>query len=107
MAGSHPAHELLARFEAVLRDGTLQRKLHGALAPTITQCNSSVSRPPWAGVRIPGMRVVVMHVRDGKLAEVWLHVDDQYALDNFLNSLVNDGHDTNEPQPSGTRASCP
>jgi hypothetical protein len=33
-------------------------------------------------------RVAVMHVREGKFSEVWLHVDDQYALDKFLNSLV-------------------
>ena len=29
-----------------------------------------------------------MHVRDGKFSEAWLHVDDQYALDDFLNSLA-------------------
>jgi len=25
-----------------------------------------------------------MHVRDGKIAETWIHVDDQNALDEFL-----------------------
>jgi hypothetical protein len=29
-----------------------------------------------------------MHVRGGKFSEVWLHIDDQYGLDEFLNSLV-------------------
>ena len=32
--------------------------------------------------------VAVLHVRDGKFSECWIHVDDQYALDDFLNSLV-------------------
>jgi hypothetical protein len=33
-------------------------------------------------------RGVIMHTRDGKIAEVWVHVEDQYALDRFLNSLA-------------------
>jgi ketosteroid isomerase-like protein len=28
--------------------------------------------------------VVVMHIRDGKIAESWVHIDDQYGLDEFL-----------------------
>lgn len=28
--------------------------------------------------------VVVLHVRDGKFNEAWVHVDDPYALDDFL-----------------------
>jgi hypothetical protein len=32
--------------------------------------------------------VVVMHTRDGKISEVWLHIGDQHKLDEFLNSLA-------------------
>lgn len=28
-----------------------------------------------------------MHVRDGKISEAWVSIADQYALDEFLNSL--------------------
>jgi hypothetical protein len=32
--------------------------------------------------------VAVLHVREGRFCECWLHVDDQYSLDEFLNSLA-------------------
>jgi hypothetical protein len=32
--------------------------------------------------------VVVMHARDGKISEAWAMIGDQYALDEFLNSLA-------------------
>ena len=28
--------------------------------------------------------VVVLHARGGRFDEAWIHVDDQYALDEFL-----------------------
>ena len=88
MAGSHPIQEFLAKFQMVLKDGTLKRILHDALGTDghavqllkVTACVSGRSHS-WKAV-------AVMHVRDGKFSEVWLHVDDQYALDAFLNSLV-------------------
>jgi hypothetical protein len=32
-----------------------------------------------------------MHVRDGKISEAWIHIDDLYALDDFLNLLTDAG----------------
>jgi hypothetical protein len=32
--------------------------------------------------------VIVMHVRDGQFTEAWFQFDDQYALDEYLTSLV-------------------
>lgn len=32
--------------------------------------------------------VVVMHTRDWKISGVWLHIRDQYGLDEFLNPLA-------------------
>lgn len=29
-----------------------------------------------------------MHTRDGKISEVWIHIGDQYALDESLSSLA-------------------
>jgi ketosteroid isomerase-like protein len=88
LAGSHPVQDFLAKFQAVLKDGTLKRELHDALgtdnhAVQLLNVTASVGEHShsWKAV-------AVMHVRDGKFSEVWLHVDDQYALDDFLNSLV-------------------
>jgi ketosteroid isomerase-like protein len=39
---------------------------------------------PSAGKSIELNRVVVYDLRDGKIAEIWIHDADQYALDEFL-----------------------
>ena len=88
LAGSHSVQEFLAKFEAVLKNGSLTRELHDALgtedhAVQLLKVTASVG-----GRSHSWNAVAVMHVRDGKFSEVWLHVDDQYALDDFLNSLV-------------------
>jgi len=88
LAGSHPVQEFLATFQTVFKGGTLKRELHDALgtddhAVQLLRVTASV------GARSHSWNAVaVMHVRDGKFCEAWLHVDDQYALDDFLNSLV-------------------
>jgi hypothetical protein len=28
-----------------------------------------------------------MHVRDGKFSEAWVHIEDEYALGEFLSSI--------------------
>ena len=88
LAGSHSVQEFLARAETVLKDGTLKRELHDALGSddhSVQLLNVTAS----AGGRSHSWKAVaVMHVRDSKFSEVWVHVDDQYSLDNFLNSLV-------------------
>ncbi len=88
LAGSHAVQDFLAKFDTVLKDGTLKRELHDALgtddhAVQLLNVTASVG-----GRSHSWKAVAVMHVRDGKFCEVWLHVDDQYALDDFLNSLV-------------------
>jgi ketosteroid isomerase-like protein len=89
LAGSYRnVQEFLAKAETVFKDGTLKRELHDALgtddhAVQLLSVTASVGEHShsWNAV-------VVMHVRDGKFSEAWIHVDDQYALDAFLNSLV-------------------
>ncbi|MDQ3955826.1 MAG: nuclear transport factor 2 family protein [Actinomycetota bacterium] len=88
LAGSHPVEEFLAKFQAVLKDGTLRRELHDALG-TDDHAVQLLSVTASAGGHSHSWNAVaVIHVRNGKFSEVWLHVDDQYALDDFLNSLV-------------------
>ena len=88
LAGSHPVQEFLAKFQTLLKDGTLTRQLHDALG-TDDHGVQLLNVTALVGGRSHSWNAVaVMHVRDGKFSEVWLHVDDQYALDDFLNSLV-------------------
>ena len=79
--------EFMARLEEVFDGAALTRELHDALGSddhavqllrvTATAGNSSHTwRVAW-----------IMHVDGGQFSEAWAFVDDQYALDAFLNSL--------------------
>jgi ketosteroid isomerase-like protein len=88
LSGTHTAEAFLSRFEALLGDGTLTRELHDALgsdehAVQLLQVSASAR-----GRSHSWNAVAVLHVRDGRFSECWLHIDDQYALDEFLNSLA-------------------
>jgi uncharacterized protein len=88
LAGSYAVQVFLDKFQSVLKDGTLRRELHDALG-TDDHAVQLLSVTASVGGRSHSWNAVaVMHVRDGKFSEVWLHVDDQYALDDYLNSLV-------------------
>jgi ketosteroid isomerase-like protein len=88
LSGTSGVDDFIAKFEALLGKGTLVRELHDALgtddhAVQLLRVTASVSERShsWNAV-------AVLHVRDGKFSECWIHVDDQYALDEFLNSLA-------------------
>jgi uncharacterized protein len=88
LSGSHSLDELVSKFEALLGDGTLERELHEALgtddhAVQLLRVTASAQ-----GRTHSWNAVAVLHVRDGRFSECWIHVDDQYALDEFLNSLT-------------------
>ncbi|MDQ3962653.1 MAG: nuclear transport factor 2 family protein [Actinomycetota bacterium] len=81
--------DFVARAERLFGEGgALKRELHDAFgsddhAAQLLQVTAEV------GGRSHSWRAVcVMHVRESKFSEAWLHVDDQYALDDFLNSLA-------------------
>jgi ketosteroid isomerase-like protein len=80
--------DFLTKAQQLLGDGTLQRELHDAFGSddhAIQLLNVTAE----VGDRSHSWQAVaVMHVRGGKFSEVWLHIDDQYGLDEFLNSLV-------------------
>jgi ketosteroid isomerase-like protein len=88
LSGTSQVDDFLAKFQALLGNGTLVRELHDALgtddhAVQLLRVTASV------GERSHSWNAVaVLHVRDGKFSECWIHVDDQYALDDFLNSLA-------------------
>jgi ketosteroid isomerase-like protein len=88
LSGTHPVAELFAKFEALLGDGTLTRELRDALgsddhAVQLLRVSASA-----AGRSHSWNAVAVLRVRDARFSECWIHVDDQYALDDFLNSLA-------------------
>jgi uncharacterized protein len=80
--------DFLTKAQQLLGDGTLQRELHDAFGSddhAIQLLNVTAE----VGDRSHSWQAVaVMHVRGGKFSEVWLHIDDQYGLDEFLNSLL-------------------
>lgn len=88
LAGTSGVDEFLAKFEGLLGTGTLVRELHDALgtddhAVQLLRVTAHVGERSYSW-----NAVAVLHVRDGKFSECWIHVDDQYALDDFLNSLA-------------------
>jgi ketosteroid isomerase-like protein len=88
LAGSHGSDAFTSRFQALFKDVTLVRELHDAYgsdehAVQILELTASVG-----GRSHTWYAVASMHVQDGQFSEIWLYVDDQYALDDFLNSLV-------------------
>jgi len=93
LSGSHLVQEFLSRFEALLGDGTLTRELHDALGSddhAVQLLRVSVSAQ---GRSHSWNAVAVLHVRDRRFSECWIHVDDQYALDEFLNGLEEQGRE--------------
>ena len=65
--------------------GSLTRTLHDILASD----NHAVQLVSVEASRTDGRRTswnaaVVMHVRDGKISEIWLNIDDPYTVDALL-----------------------
>ncbi len=78
--------EWVRRLEELLgAEGSLTRTLHDILASddhaiqlvSVTARRANGRSASWNAV-------VVMHVRDGKISEMWLHIDDPYAVDDLL-----------------------
>jgi|SRR3990172_597686 len=90
LAGDYRSfQEFLAKLGPLMgEDGAITRELHDALGSddhavqllNVT-ANARGSSYSWQGV-------IVMHTRDGKISEAWIHIGDQYGLDEFLNSLA-------------------
>ena len=78
--------EWVRRLEELLgAEGSLTRTLHDILASddhavqlvSVTARRANGRSASWNAV-------AVMHVRDGKISEMWLHIDDPYAVDDLL-----------------------
>ena len=84
--GKEGLREWARRIDELLGPaGTLTRTLHDILASD----NHAVQLVSVEAKRTNGRSAswnaaVVMHVRDGKISELWLHIDDPYAVDELL-----------------------
>lgn len=63
---------------------TVTRELHDVVANDEHGIQLISVHGDRTGKKLTWRGVAVMHVRDGKIAETWVHVDDQDALDRFL-----------------------
>jgi hypothetical protein len=69
---------------AELTDNTYQAELHDVLANDDHAVALHVSKGQREGKTYENPEVIVAHIRDGKLAEVWDHVLDQKAEEEFF-----------------------
>ena len=67
-----------------LTNGTLSLELHDVLANDEHAVALVTVRGERAGKQLNDNMVETMHIRDGKVSEVWVHTTDLYALDEFL-----------------------
>lgn len=91
LAGTYTdVDEFLARLGQLFEGGTVQRELHDAFgtddhAVQLLRVTGEVE-----GRSHTWQAVVVMHVQNEQFTEAWFHFGDQYALDEYLNSLADD-----------------
>ncbi len=80
--------EFLDRLGELFEGGTVQRELHDALGTEDHSVQLLRVTAEVEGRSHTWNAAIVMHVLDGKFTEAWFHVSDQYALDEYLNSLA-------------------
>ena len=86
LAGDFEGQEQMAAALArtgELTDGTVSAELHDTLANDKHAVVMLTIHAERAGKKLNENVVLVYHFRDGKIAEVWNHPADQYAIDEF------------------------
>ena len=68
---------------SALSGGTYSAEMHDVLANDEHAVALLTSRAERAGKQLNDNQVLVYHFRDGKIAEMWIQVTDQYAVDEF------------------------
>jgi ketosteroid isomerase-like protein len=84
--GKDGLREWARRIDELLgAEGSLARTLHDVLASDDHAVQLvSVKARRSNGRSTSWNAAVVMHVRDGKISEIWLNIDDPYAVDELL-----------------------
>ena len=78
--------EVLGFFAKIfeISGGTFRAELHDAFANDEHGVALSVARGTRDGKTLADNGPLVFHFRDGRVAEVWVHATDLYALDEFF-----------------------
>ena len=91
LAGTYAGIEqFLARLDELSEGASVQLELHDALGTDDHSVQLVRVSAEAKGRSHTWNAVIVMHVRRGQFTEAWFHFGDQYALDEFLSSLVDD-----------------
>jgi ketosteroid isomerase-like protein len=67
-----------------LTAGTFRAELHDVVADDRHTVGMHLATGGREGRSLEDREVLVFHVRDGKVAEVWQYIEDQYAYDEFF-----------------------
>jgi ketosteroid isomerase-like protein len=89
LAGDHRGKtQVLATLakQGELTGGTFRVEVHDILANDEHAVALAVARAERGGRTWEDNAVLVFHIRNGKVAETWLHPTDQYAGDEFFGS---------------------
>jgi ketosteroid isomerase-like protein len=87
LAGDHRGIDAVLGFFArtmELTAGSFRAEPHDVIAGDQHVVGLHLARAERQGRTLADRQVLVAHVRDGKIAEVWEHVGDQYAFDAFF-----------------------
>jgi uncharacterized protein len=87
LSGDHRGLDAILGFLArtmELTGGTFRADVHDVVANDEHAVALYVTRGEREGRTLEARQVLVSHVRNGKLAEAWLHAGDLYAVDEFF-----------------------
>jgi uncharacterized protein len=87
LAGDHRGIDAVLGFFAKtmeLTAGSFRAEPHDLIADDQQVVGLHLARAERQGRTFVDHQVLVVHVRDGRIAEVWEHVGDQYAFDEFF-----------------------
>jgi uncharacterized protein len=87
LAGDHRGTDAVLGFFArtmELTAGTFRAELHDVMADDRHSVGMHLATGEREGRRLEDREVLVFHVRDGKVVEVWQYIADQYAYDEFF-----------------------
>ena len=86
LSGDYKGKEEVLGFLAKTMEmtgGTFKLDVHDIMANAEHGVALTTATAEREGKRLTNRSVQVVHIRDGKLTESWLHPDDQYAADEF------------------------
>jgi uncharacterized protein len=89
MAGDHRGKDGVAKMfqqQMQLLDAPPQIETHDVLANDDHAVILNTTRASRRGQTLEQQQVVVLHIKDGKIAEVWLQFSDQQAMDEMASS---------------------